>query len=427
MSKEIFGEADSLWKRAEGAYKFSSKFNTFPYREGERIVDSFHRLAQEIRVPEIPKTQEDVFLRELRRRLEGEALFLEHNLSGHYYTFEDITNLYGIDKEDIDTLRDWLLENKEGTLEAIDRTYQNTQVEQYEIPVPVDIPRHRRQSEEFTLTYIEMYHRNFSALFSGLTPAGQFLRDIEAVPTTSERSYFSGLTKTLALGIPAICFITEDKTLHINERELIKIYGHEGMGHGLNKIVTDASDLPASLKRESESTRATSESVAQFYESVIFEELSRAPEVQRKLDISHKFQSIYKEERDTQLISQYQRRLFQYAIKVLADKELGDISSSEQRRSSVQRRVEALSEVALFPGYAVRLIEHYQNSFDSQGNLSFETAREMVYAAQPAKKVVEVMKAKGIEYDQEGRSKIDFVLLRGFWTPAGLVENSVIS
>ena len=67
------------------------------------------------------------------------------------------------------------------------------------------------------------------------------------------------------------------------------------------------------------------------------------------------------------------------------------------------------------------------HNFDSEGNLSFDLAREIVYAAQPVEKVLEVMAEKKVEYNVSGRSIIDKLLLTGYWTPIGLVENAKIA
>ena len=427
MNKDIASRAEQLWGRAEKADKFNGKFNIYSFKEGSQLVDDFQRLSEAIPVTSPVRTTEEVHNNELKRRLSGEALRLDHSLSGHYYTFEDVLNLYGIDREDIDSLKSWLVENRDEALATIDRVYKATEVDNYRLPVPGDIPTFRRQAEEFAATHIGNYHKKLAKQFEDLTSVGTFLRDITSVPTTGDRSYFDPLTRMLALSIPAICYLTEDQSFHINERELIRLFGHEGMGHGLNKVVTEASDLPRFLKRFSEASRATVESVGQHYETVIFEDLASSPKTQAELGIAHKFGEIYQNEKDTRLINLYQRRLFHYAITVLADKELGDMSAPESKKDAISKRIALLSDVTLYPGYAVRIVEGSQHNFDSQGNLSIDLAREMVYSAQPTQRVIDEMKQKGILYDKDNRGKIDMLLLSGFWTPLGLVENAQVA
>jgi len=93
------------------------------------------------------------------------------------------------------------------------------------------------------------------------------------VGTTNIRSYFDPIREIIALSIPSICYQTEDSGLNINEIELIKLYGHEGMGHALNYVLTGENDLPYFLKTITIATKSTKESVAQFYENVIFNDL----------------------------------------------------------------------------------------------------------------------------------------------------------
>ncbi|MDO8658646.1 MAG: hypothetical protein Q7K55_07925 [Candidatus Levybacteria bacterium] len=426
MSKELYQEAENLYARAEKAYKFAGKTQIFNTREGSRLVDQFNLLGQQIPERVRPQNQDEVYQAELKRRLGGEGLFLEHWLSGHYYTFEDVVNLYDINPKDIGNLRGWLQENRDDVLETVDAVYNRTEVEDYQLSVPTNIPSFRRQAEEFTGTHIQDYHQKLGRLFSGLTTAGTFLRDIKAVPSSDPRSYFDLKTNMLALAIEAICYMTEDQTLHINERELIRLFGHEGMGHGLNKIITDNSNLPPFLKRNTHSIHATIESIAQFYEKRIFEDLAASPKTQSVLKIESRFPEIYQEEKDTQRIKEYQTKLFYYGIHVLADKTLGDMSDPGSKQEAIQKKIETLSEVALFPGFAVSFIENNTQNFDSKGNINFNLATEMRYVSQTAQRVVDKMKEKGIDYDEKGRSRVDFILLSGFWTPTGLLQNAEI-
>lgn len=429
MNRELLERADQLWDRADRADKFDSRFNTYPISEAGRLVTDFQILSEQI--PEVvpPATTEDVHTNELKRRLSGEAVRLEHGLSGRFYTLDDVISLYGIDREvDIDSLRNWLVENRDEALATVDRVYQATEPGELRLPVPGDIPTFRRQTEEFAATHIGNYHKKLARLFEGLTPVGNFLRDITAMPTSRNRSYFHPLTKTLAIEIEGICYITQDQSLHINEAELLRLLGHEGMGHGLNAVVTDVSDLPNFLKRgTSLTTAATVESIGQHFEEVIFEDLADSPETQEELGIAHKFPEIYRNQKDTQLIKQYRNKLFYYVLTVLADPNLPNMSRPESREEGIRERVKLLSSVALYPGQAVGIVEGHQNNFDSQGNLSFDMTKELKYAATPAQRVIDEMTQRGVLYEGGDRGKIDALLLTGFWTPIGLVENAQVA
>ena len=331
--------------------------------------------------------------------------------------------MYGIPRSDITQLRKWLKDNRARTLDSIDRLFQSTDVKNYELGLNVDVPNVRRQAEEFGAVQIQKYHKRLGRLLQDLSRVGEYLRDINAVPTANERSYFNPLTTTLAISVPAIVYSTEDGSLHLRERELIRVYGHEGMGHALNHVVTQADRLPYFLTRQSALTEAAMESVSQFYQHVLFEDLKNSPETQKELGIRHIFDEIYQEAKDITRLEEYRLRLFQYGISLLADKSLGDPHDPNVMR----KKVELLSEVTLDPSFPLSFVEKNRYSFDSQGNLNPQLVSELRYAAQPVQRALEEFAQRDIKYDSKGRSKIDGTLLKGFWTPIGFVDNARIS
>jgi hypothetical protein len=345
---------------------------------------------------------------------------LEQRLNPTYLDFDKIVSYHGIPCSDISGLRKWLDENKPKVLEAIERMYKTKDIQSYELGLPFDIPQIRRQAEEFAAVHIQKYHKILGKMLQNLTKVGEFLREIDAVPTTMERSYFNHLTKTLAIGIPAICFTTEDGNLQIREKDMIVLYGHEGMGHALNKVITDKNGLPHFIKRAGGSTAATQESVAQFYQKVIFEDLRNSPDVQEDLGIKHKFNDIYQEAKDNALLEEYSKRLFFYAITVLADKTLGEYNNCD----TMKKKIELIRDVSIDSRFPMNFVEGNRNNFDSQGNLNSRTIGELIYCAQPVERALEEFAKQGIMYEGEGRSKMDSVLLNGFWTPIGFVDNA---
>lgn len=423
MSDDIVVASEGLLKKLDSMGKFGSKYNVFPYQEAAKIVAEMKELADSLPDIESPKDQDELIKSELKRRLNGEALNLEQRIEPRHYDFDTVVSMYGIPESDIGGLRGWLVVNKEKTMESIERLYRTKDIRNYELGLPVDIPGVRRQAEEFAALHIRKYHKILGKLLQDLTLVGDFLRDIDAVPTTEARSYFDTLTNTLAIGIPAICYTTEDGSLQIRERDLIMLYGHEGMGHALNQVITKTNGLPYFLTKDSALTAATMESVAQFYQSVIFEDLKNSPETQKDLEIQHKFGEIYQEAKDIAQLQEYQLKLFQYAITVLADKSLGP----PQDPSTLEKKVKLLNEVTLDPVYPLHFVEQHRYNFDSQGNLSPQLVSELRYCAQPVQRALKEFEKQGIQYEGEGRSKIDATLLKGFWTPTGFVDNARLS
>jgi len=389
-------------------------------------MEDFQSLGEQVPHVKDPTNTSEVHQNELKRRLSSEALSLDGSLSGHY-TFDDMVSILGIE-QDITGIRGWLDENREAAMEAIDRLWESTDIKEPRLDVPADIPFHRQQAESTAGREIKKYQNRLAKLFGRLTSVGGYLREINPMPTESGRSYLNLETKILAISIPAIIYISRDQTPEVDEVELLRLYGHEGMGHGVNKVVTDESDLPEFLKRTSYSTSSTVESVAQHYEEVIFEELLHSPDIQKDLGIDHKFGDIYQNHRDTQLIERYKRRLFQYVITVLADKSLGDMNSTnpKERHNAINSRISLISEFAFYPGYAKQIVEEQRQNFDSQGNLNPSLIAELRYASRAAQRVVDTMEKGGFKYDGSDRGRIDELLLTGFWTPDGIVENAKV-
>ncbi len=413
-------EAENLLKRLDGIQKFSNRYHLTPSREARILAESMQTLSDAI--PEIvnPQNQEQLIQAELKRRLHGEAVSLDQTLSGKLYDFNSVIDILGIPQEDILSLRPWLEANKERTQEAVERLFYSRDIEGYELPLATDIPSVRRQAEEFAGAHIQRYHKTLGKFLQELSPVGAFLRDINAVPTTQDRSYFHTLTNDLAVSISAICFSKEDGTLHIKDKELIKIYGHEGMGHALNLVVTRSNGLPYFLTQPSALTVSTAESVAQFYEKVLFEDLKKSPEAQKALGIEHKYAEIYQEAKDTEQLEEYNKKMFQYVIKVLGDKSLGEPNDL----AVLRRKADMLYEVAIDRIGVQGWIQSNRYNFDSEGNLDPRLVGELRYCARPVERGLEEFSRIGINYDKKGRSLIDSTFLNGLWTPIGFVDNS---
>jgi len=414
-------ESEGLLKRLDRVHKFSDKYQLTPSRESIRLAEAMQILADGLPQIDSPQNQDQLLQSELKRRLHGESAYLNQQLSGRLYDFDTVIDILGIPREDIDSLGPWLEQNKEKTQEAIERLFHARDIEGYELPLSRDIPSVRRQVEEFAGAHIQRYHKTLGKFLQGLTKVGEYLRDINAFPTTEARSYFNSLNNNLVLGISAICFSKEDGTLHVREKELIRLYGHEGMGHALNFAVTRSNGLPYFLTKDSALTEATVESVAQFYERVLMEDLKKSPGTQKQLGIEHKFADIYQETKDAEQLEAYKRRIFQYGIVVLGDKSLGNPNDPEVLR----KKMDMLYRVAIDrSGVAVWVQKHRYESFDSEGNLNPDLVGELRYCAQPVDRALEEFSRRGINYDEKGRNTIDSTFLKGLWTPIGFVNNA---
>ena len=420
--EDAISEAEQVFARLQKVSRFQRKYGICPHNEVARISTDFYNLSESIPLIENPQTQDELTKAELKRRLQGEAFSMERMLSGIHYDFETVTSIYGIPKEDVAGLRGWLEENRQQALESISRLYSNGGVQEMRVTPNFDIPSVREQSERFCSGELELFHRGLSALLQGKTNVGGVLGKISAEVTYKDRSYFDFHLGQLALSIPSICYQTSGGEIMLDERALIRDYGHEAMGHALNYVLSTGSGLPLFLAGYSAFTQAVMESVANFYQGQIFEDLKEAPGVQEELGIKEGFEAIYNEERDAKLLETYKTKTFMYAIAVLADKSLGRHDDAVALAEKIQR----ISEVAIDPSFPVSFVEHYRHSFDSQGNLNFELVEELKYCAQPVQRALEEFSKQGIKYDSTGREKIDKALLTGYWTPTGFVQNAAL-
>jgi hypothetical protein len=416
-------EAEKLFARVEAVGKFHSKYHVLPMGASNDILDEMKALAQKI--PNVKKlvSREDLVQRELKRRLEGEARHIAMQLKGRRYTPEQTMDLYGVPVEDVKDLLPWLRANKKETANSIDRLFGQTNVESRQIRPSFDIPDVETMAEQVAKNRIETYHLNIGPALEKLTEVGGLIREVRAVPTRTGRAYFDNVTKRLAIGIPEVCFTDETGNMQVDDRELIEIYGHEGMGHALNLLASKASNLPDFLKEISFLNSSTAEAVAQYYQKVLIEDLARDKGLRLRLCIDHNFDRIYQETKDKEKISEYLSRLGHYTTTVLADKSLGDPRDPK----TLKKRIERIGEVALEPKYALNVVENNKDQYDSEGNLCYSMVSELRYCARPVDRALKEFERRGIKYSGKGRSIIDRTLLTGLWTPEGFVENAKLA
>ena len=415
-------QAEGLLRRLDKINKFQNKYDALPAQVASGIAEKMYNLAGFIDLIENPSNEDEVVRSELKRRMVGEANLLEHKLSGRLYDFDSVIELYGIPKEDIKSLPEWLKQNREGALDSIDRLFHSKDLDQYELALAMDLPSVKRAAEEVAKAHIDKYHKVVGEFLEDRTNVAGFLRDIQTSPSTNPRSYFNILTGTLALGIEAICHSSEDGLIEIKDEELIRLYGHEAMGHALNYLLSQSGDLPYFLREDSELVRTTGESIAQHYEGVLLDGLNEDRDTQKRLGIEHKFDEIYKEVKDTDKLELYKRRFFSYFISVMGDKSLGNPEDPEV----VKTKTKMINELALDSAMASRLVQGYRRAFDSEGNLDSSLVKELIYAAQPVARSIEGFREKGIGYEGPDRNFVDTTILTGLWTPMGFVENARI-
>jgi hypothetical protein len=419
MDKELMERSEELLKRIDRFNKFSSRYQVFPYQEAGKVFEELLRLSDSIPDYDLPQNRDELLQSELKRKLSSETIALEHMLGGIPIEFDTTISMMGIPNSDLTELRNWLESNRKTTSDTIERFFQSRDVLNFDT-LNLDNPSVSQKAQSIALSYLQKHHSVYGAMLPDITEVGRFLKDLNAEVTMNERSYFDSLTKTLLIGVPAICYLQEDGNLGLKDVEFLRIYGHEGIGHGLNHIITESSGLPYFLTRDSRASRPTGESIGQFFESLIYEDINANPRIQKALGIEDTFDTTYKESKDTQQLLEYKAKLFHYCITVLADKSLGDPNDPDV----IRKKIELIGEVAIDPYMPQGFVEQHRHSFDLEGNLNPQLVNELQYAAQPVNRVLEEFAKQGINYESVGRNLIDATLLTGLWTPIGYVDNA---
>lgn len=422
MNPDLLSEAQRLWTQREATWKFNSRYQVLPPKVTSQVVRGFEKLSQDIPSIQHPESLDDLHAAELQRRLSREVTYLDHLLVGTSYTREHVASILGLQDEEVNGLGQWLDDHRTTTIEAVERKFESTVVEGYELDIDLDDPDQEREAEGVARSEIGKFHVHVGKLIAKKTKVGTYLRDIRAVPLKRERSEFKWLTKKLLIGIPAICFIGEDDVVRVNHHRLLSLYGHEGMGHGLHKVVTDArSDLPFFLKENSVTTIAAEESITQHFERVVFHDVNDDNVTQHALGIEHLWSHIFQDEQDTQLITDYNRALYAYAIMVLSDASFGD----PQDRATIRKKVDCVATKAINPYHVAAFMDSQSRTgIDSHGNLNFDLAFELRYSAKPVRDTLNTFGQQGMPYHGDSRSTIDLTLLTGYWTPEGLRQHA---
>lgn len=424
MDNELLTAAKALWDQDKKITVFENNSGDLPVYQAALVLNGMFRLIDQIPDRPEPVNTAELQETELRRMLVSRTVSLNQSLTGQPFALPDVINMYGLDQGDLADLRPWLLAHRSAAAQAVEEQFNRTVTDSFELRPSTDVPSIRTRVEDFAAAQIGIYHQALGSLFTNLTAAGTYLHRITADATTHDRSYFNTHTGRLCLSIGAICYEDESGSLHIRERELLRLYGHEGMGHGLKQVVTKGADLPFHLKTSTAATIAAEEAVTQFYEQVIFDDIRQSPVIQHDLHLTSRFEDIYAQREGARLVGDYNNRSLHYGILVLADKSLGEVDDP----AVMDRKIDLLSDIALRPSTARDFVESHRHQYDSQGNPSPVLMSELRYSSQAVARSLAIFREEGLVYDhREDRSRIDLAFLTGYYTPLGFVQQASLS
>ncbi len=412
-SNEVFDRLNHFEKFvSNGVYRF---FNSVVMDKVLPEVSSFKESLPRI---DEPKNERELIVAELNRRLDGAILSLEQMVDSNYVEFDKILSLLAIPEQDVKDLEGWLSENKLRVESIVKQLYEDGTFE-YQLNIQSDVPKISKKMQEFADHVVKNYHKLLGPFIGKLTSGGEFLGDIDVTITLNGRSYYNPVFNTVALNPFQICFIDKKKEFNVNELALIRVYGHEVMGHALNSVLSEKSNLPLFLKSYSlsHSTLPTAESVAQFYEKIIFSDIKNDKEIQQKLGIADDFEEMYKKFHNESLLSDYLNNFNLYTIYVLADKSKGD---------QLDEKIHLIERFSFSKANAYYQVDYFLKNFvDHKGNLNPRTVSELKYCVKSAYRAYQEFIDKGFDYSKhEDRSIIDKTLLEGYWTPQGLEQKA---
>lgn len=256
---------DVLLKELERMQKFSAEFGVVPPQVAVDLQTKLGEYSNGLAFINQPSSRIEAIQNEYGRRLGAEALILKRSSSSEPMTFEEIKGMYGVTKADIDALRPWLEDNRPIMIDALNGLYANSEIDNYRLPISGDVPKIRKGAELFAEQKINSYMKVIGALLK--EKSGLDLSIIDAVPTTIDRSYFNGITRQLALSIGRIGYSTKNELYNLDILQMLRLIGHEGMGHALNNLASDNKELPLILRQVGSAlTSGTAESIAQHFE-----------------------------------------------------------------------------------------------------------------------------------------------------------------
>lgn len=364
-------------------------------------------LAQEIPEIAMPRTVGELILGELRRRLNVEAAYLRMFTLAEVPSWQEVVALYGIPTEDLVAVESWLDFNL-GEGAAVNSRLLKSGDFSHRAPVPLGSGKFRRQAEELVGGALDSTAKMLKGFFSHRPGVKQFFDQYQLVPDSDEeRSYLNWISQVVCVVTSQVVFMREGKIFLVPE-ELLRIVFHEGLGHGCHHIVSQSADhLPLFLRTDTGADiGASSESVAQYFETQFFDYLLNHPEADQHLPFEEPFGEIYQRYKDRQLLQEYWRRLYYFAVLTLA----------QSRPEDSQEQLARISRYSLDLSWPANFINNCTNNWDkATGRLLPRLVAELQYCGNPVKRALTKIAPEKLGQAEE-------LILTGFWTPVGLEQ-----
>lgn len=396
----IFSEVDKRRTHLNQRYSLVDQELT------QKLITDLKNLSSKLPVIKNPQNLEEVLVSELKRSCDGGVLVLNEDLSQNIAIPENILSKYNVRKDDIDLIKDWLLSNKANILQANKRQF-DYHSKHRTIGVPMGSPELRTSAEDLVAKNIslmkEILHKYFQD-FKGI----KLLLDtyIITLDSNEKRSFASRVGKVAVICIEPITSLYNGKIELIPER-FIRIFGHEVIGHCLNYVLTENSELPFFIKEGFPSlTMAAAESMTNYWEDKLFHDLVSNSQIKELLSHDESFEEVYNRYQDVKILSEYAKKLEMLGLWTLATSKAGDVKD----------QIESLQKYSLNPSWPSYFVNSYRNNWNREtGFLLPRYVSELRYSVDPVGKVLKHVSKKNLKRFEE-------LISTGFWTPDGLTE-----
>ncbi|HLB51933.1 hypothetical protein A3F07_02190 [candidate division WWE3 bacterium RIFCSPHIGHO2_12_FULL_38_15] len=403
--KDLISKGNKLYERVlKREFHFDQPYSIIDLEYTRNLLSDFKMLSGELPKIEGPKSLDEILVYELSKICNNQIQNLEDEFNPSIKTPEQVISMYEVTSKDLDEIKKWLSTNKDKVIAANLR-----QMEAYSSSrrseVALGSPKIRVDAEFLVLRYVDNFKKVLSEFFSDFPGVPQLLDEyIISVESDNSRSYADKVAKASYLSVAKCCYMLDGKINLIPER-LISLLGHEVLGHCLNYINTDLSDLPLYIKENLNAmTSASKESVADHFESLVFEFLNGNKNAADSMGFEEDFENIYNRFKDTRILMDYWNKLSMVGYWILSNTKVDDFN----------KQVKELLTYSIDIKWPASFVNRHRQDWNrSTGLLLPKFVSELRYSVNPVKEML-----AGV--NDARKSKIEKLILVGNWTPTSL-------
>src|SRR3989344_1352198 len=351
--KDLISKGNKLYERVlKREFHFDQPYSIIDLEYTRNLLSDFKMLSGELPKIEGPKSLDEILVYELSKICNNQIQNLEDEFNPSIKTPEQVISMYEVTSKDLDEFKKVL-----------------------------------------------------SEFFSDFPGVPQLLDEyIISVESDNSRSYADKVAKASYLSVAKCCYMLDGKINLIPER-LISLLGHEVIGHCLNYINTDLSDLPLYIKENLNAmTSASKESVADHFESLVFEFLNGNKNAADSMGFEEDFENIYNRFKDTRILMDYWNKLSMVGYWILSNTKVDDFN----------KQVKELLTYSIDIKWPASFVNRHRQDWNrSTGLLLPKFVSELRYSVNPVKEML-----AGV--NDARKSKIEKLILVGNWTPTSL-------